>query len=343
MSDIRIINPIFHKNWDDLILSAEDNSFFLTAAWANVLNDSYGYKPLYFTLMDSRQLKGLIPLMEIKSILTGCRGVSLPFTDYCEPIIHNRHHNLYNAILEYGKKSNWQYIEYRGGEKLLHDNPASANYYRHVLPLTQSKNKLKKKFRSSTRRNINKAIKNNVRIKVSKSAASLLEFYRLHCGTRKIHGIPPQPSHFFKAIYDHVVSKDRGIVLLGYSGRKLIAAAVFLHFGRKAIYKYGASDRNYLNLRANNLIMWEAIQWYAERGYETFCFGRTETENQGLLQFKNGWAAQLKKLHYYKYNLKTDAFEAAKPGVIDFHKKIFQKMPVLLLKAIGATLYRHVG
>jgi hypothetical protein len=348
MADIKIINPISFRNWDDLVLSNKNNTFFLTAAWANVLSETYGYNPLYFTIIDKDELVGLIPLMEIKSMLTGRRGVSLPFTDYCEPItnkITNKINqiDLFDFVLGYGRKLKWKYIEYRGGERLFNDNSHSALYYRHILNLTQSKDRLLSKFRSSTKRNIKKAMREDVQITKSTTLESLMKFYQLHCITRKYHGVPPQPLYFFKCIYKHVIAKKHGIVVLGYFRNNVIAGAVFFHFDNKAIYKYGASDKTYQKLRINNLIMWEAIKWYSERGYDIFCFGRTEPENKGLMQFKNGWGTQLEKLRYYKFNLMLNYFESAEPTTIGFTKTIFKKIPIPLLRGIGSLFYKHVG
>jgi hypothetical protein len=344
MPDIQIINPIIYKNWDHLVLSTVDNSLFLTAAWANVLSESYGYNPLYFTIIDGDELISLIPLMEIKSLLTGCRGVSLPFTDYCEPIINTiDQSDLFGFILDYGRKSNWRYIEYRGGERLLDSVSYSGLYYRHTLHLTQNKDKLLSKFRGSTKRNIKKAIREDVHIKISTSLDSLLKFYQIHCVTRKFHGVPPQPICFFRSIYKHAIAKNYGIVVLGYFHDKVIAGAIFFHFDNKAIYKYGAFDRAYQKLRINNLIMWEAIKWYSEKKFDFFCFGRTDPENEGLMQFKNGWGTQAAKLRYYKFNLIHNSFESAEPNRIDFTTTIFKQMPIPVLRGIGSLLYKHVG
>jgi lipid II:glycine glycyltransferase (peptidoglycan interpeptide bridge formation enzyme) len=106
--------------------------------------------------------------------------------------------------------------------------------------------------------------------------------------TRKEHGLPPQPFHFFKKIHDHIISKNLGVVVLASFDRENVAGAIYFHIGEKAVFKYGASDKKFQHLRANNLVMWEAIKWYSQNGYRSLCFGRTEPENQGLLQFKSG-------------------------------------------------------
>ncbi len=62
----------------------------------------------------------------------------------------------------------------------------------------------------------------------------------------------------------------------------------------------------------NNLIMWEAIKWYSNNGYESFCFGRTEIkDNTDNMDFM---------LHI-----------------------VFSKMPIPISRILGVFLYKHFG
>ncbi len=168
-------------------------------------------------------------------------------------------------------------------------------------------------------------------------------FYRLNCITRKRHGLPPQPWHFFKSVYDHVISKGHGMVALAYHKGEPIAGAIYFHFGKKALYKYGASDKRHQNLRANDLIMSEAIKWYNKNKYENFSFGRTDPNNSGLMQFKAGWGARERIIKYYKYDLKKNAFIKAAPHPKRIYNGVFNNTPIPLLKIFGSVLYKHMG
>ena len=220
--------------------------------------------------------------MEVDSFLTGKRGVSLPFTDYCEPIVSDgiTFQELLNFVLEEGKERNWKYLELRSFKNLSPSDLQSFTYLGHTLNLSDKENETFSNFRDSTKRNIKKATKEGVEVNINYSSESVREFYRLNCMTRKQHGLPPQPYLFFKKVYDHIICKNMGFVVLASFHDKPIAGGVYFHFGEKTVYKYGASDLNYQNLRANNLVMWEAIKWYSQNGYKSLCFGRTEPENQ---------------------------------------------------------------
>ena len=86
---IQIINPIDYPDWDDLLLTNDQTTFFHTSAWAKVLCESYKYRPLSFTVIENGKLSALIPIMEVSSLLTGKRAVSLPVTDECHAITQN--------------------------------------------------------------------------------------------------------------------------------------------------------------------------------------------------------------------------------------------------------------
>ena len=343
--ELEIINPLQHRGWNDLLISAPGYSFFHSESWARVLYESYRYNPLYFTLVDKDKLLALIPVMEIKSILTGRRGVSLPFSDYCEPIIAQniQFQDMMNYVIGYGKKAGWKSLELRGGKSFQPGSIPCYYYYSHSLDIEQKEEQIFANFRNNTQRNIRKAVREDVDVKICNSLDSIREYYRLHCMTRKGKGLPPQPYNFFRKIYDHIISKNMGFVFLATYNNRNIAGAVYFHFGEKAIYKFGASNRTYQHLRANNLVMWEAIKWYSQNGYKNLCFGRTEPENNGLRQFKIGWGTKEQIINYLKYDLRTDAYVQENQHIKPLHNKIFKMMPMLSLKIIGSLLYKHMG
>jgi len=284
-------------------------------------------------------------MMEINSFLTGKRGVSLPFTDYCDPIIDGnlQFDHLLNEIIFYGKTNGWKYLEVRSKDSLLPSTSLSITYIGHTLNLTDKEDRIFSNFKDTTRRNIKKAIKEGVEIKIENTFESLKDFYKLNCLTRKRHGLPPQPFKFFKKIFEHIISNDMGLIILAIYNRRPIAGAIYFHFGDQAIYKYGASDLKFQHLRPNNLVMWEAIKCYAQKGYKKLCLGRTEPENQGLIQFKSGWGAEEQRINYYRYSFRKELFAPINSKVIGFHNKIFRNLPIPFLIQFGRFFYKYTG
>ncbi len=342
---VAITNPLEDADWNNRLVSAPGHSFFHTSNWARVLHESYDYQPVYATTIENGALLTLIPVMEVRSILTGRRGVSLPFTDYCEPISTDKRHLLttMNCLREYGKGADWKYIEFRGDGYFSDDVPCLGYYYGHSLSMAKNAAHLSADMRDSTRRNIKKAQKSGVRVEITTSLDAMTAFYRLHCITRRMHGLPPQPFAFFRNIHEYIITENLGMLVLASYKGEYISGAVFFHFNNQAFYKYGASDRNYQELRASNLVMWEAISWYSERSYQTFCFGRTDTDAAGLRQFKNGWGAEERIIKYYRYDPGKEHFLGTSEPSRERGYGIFTRMPLPLLLLAGRMMYRHMG
>jgi hypothetical protein len=283
--------------------------------------------------------------MEVDSWLTGRRGVSLPFTDAAAPLESDlpSFRRVLEAARAYGKQRGWRYLECRGGRSLFGDVPASDSFLGHRLDLTPGEVAIFGGFESSTRRAIRKADQNGLRIEFSRDLESVRAFHRLLCITRRRHGVPPQPFRFFACIQRQVLARDRGWVVLARHNGVPVAGAVYFHFGKTAIYKYGASNEKSQHLRANNLVMWEAIKRHAADGFATLDFGRTAIDNEGLRKFKLGWGATEYPIDYVRQDLRTNRFTAAKPHSSEGVSRIFRILPDPISRLIGVILYKHVA
>jgi len=345
LNKIKVLNPLQIENWDDLIENLEGHTFFHCSAWNKALKDAYGFTPTFFVNNNSDKLDMVIPFMEVNSWLTGKRGVSLPFTDSCKVIIKNRSDldSIFNEIVSYGKSKDWKYFEVRDDKFLINNAVPFDSFYEHYLTLGINTYDLFKSFRSSTKRNIKNAENRDVEIEFTNSHYALRAYYILHCITRKRQGVPPQPYSFFKQIQTHVLKKDKGIIGLAKHNSRIVAGMIFFHFRGKVIYKYGASNYKFKNLRANNLLMWKAIERYNKQNFSEFYFGRTDKDNEGLRQFKMGWRPKEQILNYYRYNLNTDKFEENMTSKNSIFKYFFRVFPLPLLKLSGNYLYKHFG
>ena len=342
---VRRSNPLEEAGWDANLKPCPAATFFHGSAWARVLHDTYGYAPVYFTRNVSGRLQSLLPIMEVDSWLTGRRGISLPFTDDCEPLCSDAasFRDLFREAMEYGEARDWKYLECRGGKPLFPDAPVSTAFHGHRLRLTADEDALFAGVESAVRRAIRKAEKSGVRVEVSHDRDAVRAFYGLHCRTRRKHGQPPQPFRFFQNVHDHVLSQNQGFVVLAHYRQTSVAAAIFFHFGKKAIYKFGASDQTFQHLRANDLVMWEAIRWYAQNGFEQLDFGRTSLANEGLRRFKLGWGTEEHRIEYVRYDRRTGGFVTADDEAAGWHTRVFQVLPGFCGRLAGAVLYKHMA
>lgn len=341
------VDPLSIQDWDArLAASFPTVSPFLQSAWARVLSSTYGYDAHYLVGEAAGRLQRVLPLMEVRSWLTGSRGVSLPFTDTCEAlgVAAEDLPGLYADLFAFARSRKWKYVELRGTPPVDRQAAPSVSFHGHHLALQPDSAALFSRFDSAVRRAIRKAEHEGVTVDFETSLDAVRIFYRLLCKTRTRHGLPPQPWAFFANIHRHLLAPGSGNVVIARFRQIPVAAAVFFHRGNQVLYKFSASDEAFQHVRGNNLVIWRAIEHYARKQYTSLDFGRTSLTNDGLRRFKLSWHTEERPIHYFRYHVQTGAvISTPDQATAGLHTRVFRSLPQALTRLVGAALYKHLG
>jgi Acetyltransferase (GNAT) domain len=343
---VDVIDPLTCADWDREAISHPESSIFHLSPWAKVLRCTYGHNPVYLRFSSGNKLAALLPIMEVHSRISGRRGVSLPFSDFCPPLLFDRTIGVFpllKAVNQISLKRNWRYFEIRSDAFVNSFSTPSEEYYGHELDLTRGAGRLLAAVEPSVRRAIRKAEKSGLEVEISKTFEGMREFYSLHVRTRRRHGLPPQPLSFFENIDREIIKAGYGFVVIAKAALRAVAAAVFFHSGREALYKFGASDARAQSLRPNNILMWRAIEHLSVSGFDKLRFGRTDLEDDGLRRFKRSWGALENPIRYFRYEKVTrpSGRRVSRPGS-GWSARLFRKLPLVVNRAVGEILYRHL-
>lgn len=340
------IDPLHDPRWAALVDSHPRASVFHSPNWLQALRTVYGYKPFVVTTCPpgARLTNGLV-FCRIKSWLTGQRLVSLPFSDHCEPLVDSS--GELDDMLLYMRqnvdKHRWKRIEIRpislepsGHTKLAR----SVTYCFHRVDLRRSAQELFRSFnKDSVQRRIRRAERENLKYEEGTSENLLQEFYRLLVMTRRRHCLPPQPLIWFRGLIA-AFGKDLKIRVASKDG---VAVASILTFSHKKsmVYKYGCCDAKYNRFGGTPLLLWKTIQEAKDGGFEEFDLGRSDTDNLGLIAFKEHWDGQRALIHYWTYphrpSRPTPSWKKS------LARQVVSAAPDLALIGVGKLLYRHVG
>lgn len=326
-----------HPNWKAYVDAQPDAGPFHHPAWARLLADCYGHRAFAITARDdSRQIVGGVPVIERRGLRTR-RWVTLPYTDSCPPLGERRIVAI--GIDEMRRALGISSAEIRG-EVAGTSGTYVVRGVTHTLPLDADLEALRRRFDGNVRRNIAKSQREGVDVRVGTASADLLDtFYRLHLATRARQGVPIQPRRFFELLWERLLARGLGFVAVADHGGRAVAAAVFLEWKGRIVYKFGASDTSSRASRPNDAIFWHVIERGCRNGSLALDLGRSDLDNVGLRRFKSGWGAAEEELRYLTYG----AHARGNRRALDALSLIIRSSPDWVCRRLGEHLYRYAG
>ncbi|HEY6945950.1 MAG TPA: GNAT family N-acetyltransferase [Candidatus Acidoferrum sp.] len=215
------------------------------------------------------------------------------------------------------------------------------SYFLHVLDLRPELNEVFSSLdKDCVQRRIRRAERAGLTEKLGRSEELLREFYGLFVATRGRQGVPPTPYTWFKNLV-HCLGGAAEIRVAQYGGVP-IAAILTLRFRNVLYYKYSCSDVRFKNLGATPWLLWNAIVAAKATGATALDMGRTQEDHRGLLEFKDHWVSQSRRL-VYSYFPNASGPESVEGWRLKIAKRALSHMPNKLLALTGKMLYRHVG
>jgi hypothetical protein len=284
---------------------------------------------------------------KVTSWLTGNRLVSVPFADHCNLLVDTPEEKseLIRAVQETAAKEHLAYVEVRSQGTEMLQQPgwqAGSSFRLHVLDLQLPLDDL---FRATHKTCIQNAIRRAERAKLRYeegcSDQLLRAFYQLLIITRRRHQIPPQPIEWFRELRDSV--GERLKFRVAFKGEQAIAAIVTLHWGDTMLYKYGCSDAAHHNLGGMAYLLWKGIQDAKTLGASRFDFGRSDSDNAGLILFKDRWGSLQSTLTYARYSVRRSRRSLNEGRGARLAGHLFARLPDEWLTVAGRLLYKHIA
>lgn len=361
---LQILDPRVDKDWLATVSSLDQASVFHHPSWCSVLSRTYGFKSFYLHHRDPSGRGMLLPLMEVRKLSGKRKAVSLPFTDSCpilctEPVEAPDPEVFRAANSELGRKGalgdisagvrrlarerGWSEVEFRLGLTEREGSESSVSFYSHVVELDPTDAGQMALAESSVRRCLKKFQTGPMTVTIGTGMEEVRQYYGLHCVTRKRQGSPPQPWRFFTNIQEELLGRGMGYVVLVSLESKPIAGAVFLHRGRRAMYKFGASDLSFQHLRPNHGVMWTGLRHGARLGCVSMDLGRTSLDNDGLRRFKMGWGSVETRQVYHCLDVGANSWRRLVDRTTGWQTHVFRRSPIWLSRMVGQWVYRYAA
>ena len=192
-----------------------------------------------------------------------------------------------------------------------YDPPLEPEGYRvreHVLHILhfdgRTEDQVWKDFKSRVRRDVRLGERRGVGIESADSPEARDELFRMYCDTMaRNRTIVIWQRAMVEKVWDLLVSRGRGEMLLARYEDEPIAGMVTLYSGPQCFYFLGASSGIHRNLCPNDAVVWEAMRRALARGCGGFDFMTSSRDDAPLIEFKAKWGATQHPFYFYEKDL----------------------------------------
>ena len=350
MSDLRTTAPVSDQDWrewDEFVRRHPDASIYHLSDWARILKRAFGYvtKSLAIREGDGR-IVAVVPLFEVRAFASR-RLVAVPFRDR-------------GGVL--GTSPESERAAYIAARKAVSDTGASSvvlksctavnedmaraegfsvsKYWVHsVMPLR--KGDLWKRVGKKNRNMVRQGEKHGLTFEWRRGPEHTEVWHQLHRATQSRLGVPVFPRVLFEAMLDEGREWARFLVILSPEGP--VAGGLFFDFAGCYVYGYSASTSLGQEVRANDLMLFEALREAERSGAHSFDFGSDSPKQESLLAFKQKWGALQSLTTVLSIPGSNEERNDSSAGLYSLARGVGRLLPAPLWAALTSPLVRKLG
>lgn len=330
------------QRWDDFVLRCPEATFFHRAAWQSLMTRVFKHRAFFLYAESGGEVRGVLPLAEVKSKLFGHALVSLPFAVYGGVAADTPEaaEALERQAQRLAQELGVEHLEMRNLQPRHADWPKQDLYVtfrKEILPDEEANMlAIPRKQRAMVR----KGIKNNL---VAEVDAGVDRFFALYADNVHRHGTPALPKRYFEALKKEFGDDCEVLTVTGPDGR-LLSSVLTFYFRNEVLPYYAGDDEAARDLAANDFKYWELMRRACARGCRLFDYGRSKV-GTGPYSFKKNWGFEPQPLHYEYCLYKRDAIPQNNPNNAKYQLliKTWRRLPLSWANALGPHIVRNLG
>lgn len=308
MAKITIKEITNKDDWEEFILNKNEANFLQSWSWGE-FHKTLSKQIFRTGFFEKEKLIGVM----LSVVEPARRGKYLTVPG--GPIINWQDTDLINAfsqqIKQIAKENNCVFVRVR---PQLKSDEFSKNIFKKLglikapmhlhaeltsqLDITKSEEELMIQMRKTTRYEVKKAIKENIKITTSTDEKDVKKFHDVQIETAKRQKFVPFSYKFLHEQFKVFAESRNALLYKAEFEDKLLAQAFVIFYGNEAVYHYGASTDEGRRHSGAYLIQWEAIKEARKRGMTRYNFWGVAPEDKqnhrfsGLSLFKRGFGGQ---------------------------------------------------
>jgi FemAB-related protein (PEP-CTERM system-associated) len=340
---VRGYRDVDRERWEAFVAACPSATFFHRIGWKDVNEYVLRHRTHYLLAERAGRIVGVLPLVEVKSLLFGHALVSAPFAAHCGVAAEDDEAAaaLRDAAVWTARGLGVTHLELRNREVHQPDWPRLDDLYfsfRKPIAPTVEANMLAipRKQRAMVRKGIERGLRSEIDADVDR-------FFALYADNVHRHGTPPLPKRYFAALRE-VFGADCEVLTVVAPNGKPVSSVLSFYF-RDEVLPYFAGDlAEARDLAANDFKYWELMRRACERGCKVFDYGRSK-RGTGPFAFKKNWGFEPQPFVYEYRLLKRATVPQNNPANPKYRAFIaaWRRLPRPIVNAIGPWIVRGLG
>jgi FemAB-related protein (PEP-CTERM system-associated) len=345
---VTALNPAGAPAWDAFAAAHPNGTFFHRAAWADIMRQAFRHTPHYLVAQRDGAVVGVLPLVQVKTLLFGHSLISTPFCVYGGPLAidaeafvaleqaaHALMQRLGAPVMEWRFRDPvpdawldpgaWQakddlYVTFR--KAIGPDDDANMK----AIP---------RKQRAMVRKGIDRGL-------TSTAGSDVDTLHAIYSESVRNLGTPVFARGYFRLLAE-TFAADMDIIIVRDGDTPVSAVMNFYDRGEVLPY-YGGGGALARQVAGHDFLYWEVMRRAAARGCTGFDFGRSKV-GAGSFSFKKNWGfAPAPLLHRFRLapGQSIPDHNPLNPKYALFIKA-WKRLPLPIANLIGPHIVRGVG
>ena len=338
--EIRSLDEIDVRQWDDYVVRHSDSTPFHLLAWKRTIEQSFPYRAMYFVTTEGQRIRGVLPVFLVENLIIGKALISTPFAVYGGILVDSEQalRSLHEHALKIGRQLGVDYIELRNSRReQCVSEPNVDRYVCFSQPLVSDEAALLASLPKKTRNVVRKTMKQGFEMRYRVS--DLENFETLHARNMRRLGTPCFSSKYFSNLVRNF--GDMVDVREVWLDATPMAASLNIFFRGEMHTYHAAADTAYNALGPNTFMSFDHLRWAGANGYNSFDFGRCK-RGTGVFEFKRHWNTTMRELPYELLLVRRKELPNFSPANPRFAAaiRLWRLVPLWLTRLLGPRLIR---
>lgn len=334
--------PESRGEWDDYVARSSRAELYHDYRWRALIEGVFGHRSLYLLARDATGVRGVLPLVRLKSRLFGDFLVSVPYLNYGGVLADSdaARQALLAESVRRGRDLGVDHIELRHRDEPRLDWPAREDKVAMLLELPSSQDDLWRTFSAKLKSQIRRPEKEGAVVRQG-GRELLSDFFAVFSRNMRDLGTPVYPQRFFAAILE-TFARETSVFVVDLAGKPVAAGIVVAH--RDTLEIPWASSLREANRAGVNMLLYAAVLRHAiARGLRRFDFGRS-TKDSGTYRFKEQWGARPLQLHWHYWLPHGGPLPQINPNNPKYRAAIsmWRRLPVPIANFLGPQIVKNL-